>query len=49
MLGLGETQAQILQTLRDLRDHQVDMITIGQYLQPTEFHHPVIDYVHPDV
>ena len=48
MLGLGETEAQILQTLQDLRHHNVEMLTLGQYLQPTEFHHPIIDYIHPD-
>src|SRR5690606_18231974 len=41
MLGLGETLEQVQATLRDLRAHDVDMITIGQYLQPTAHHHPV--------
>ncbi|MCK9511464.1 MAG: lipoyl synthase [Pigmentiphaga sp.] len=48
MLGLGETDEEILQVMRDLRDHQVDMLTIGQYLQPSEHHLPVLRYVHPD-
>ena len=48
MLGLGETKEQVLATLRDLREHQVDMITIGQYLQPTPHHHPVIRYWTPE-
>ncbi len=48
MLGLGENQKQVEKTLRDLRDHQVDMITIGQYLQPTAHHHPVMRYWTPD-
>ena len=48
MVGLGETNDQVLETLRDLRDHDVDMITIGQYLQPSKFHAPVERYVHPD-
>ncbi len=48
MLGLGETQEQVLQTLRDLRAHDVEMITIGQYLQPTPHHHPVMRYWTPD-
>ncbi|HBM22557.1 MAG TPA: lipoyl synthase, partial [Alcanivorax sp.] len=48
MVGLGETNDQVLETLRDLRDHGVDMITIGQYLQPSKFHAPVERYVHPD-
>jgi lipoic acid synthetase len=48
MLGLGETMEQVQQTLRDLRAHDVDMITIGQYLQPTAHHHPVMRYWTPD-
>jgi lipoic acid synthetase len=48
MLGLGETREQVLKTLADLRAHDVDMITIGQYLQPTPHHHPVIRYWTPD-
>lgn len=47
MLGLGETREQVEQALRDLREHQVDMITIGQYLQPTPHHHPVMRYWTP--
>ncbi len=42
MLGLGETHEQVLQTLRDLRAHDVEMITIDQYPQPAPHHHPVI-------
>ncbi len=49
MLGLGETDDEILQVMRDLRDHNVDMLTIGQYLQPTAHHLPVLRYVHPDI
>ena len=48
MVGLGETDDEILATLRDLRVHDVDMLTIGQYLQPTKAHLPVARYVHPD-
>lgn len=48
MLGLGETRPQVEQALRDLRDHDVDMITLGQYLQPTPHHHPVIEYWTPE-
>lgn len=48
MLGLGETMEQVQQTLRDLRAHDVDMITIGQYLQPSAHHHPVMRYWTPD-
>jgi lipoic acid synthetase len=47
MLGLGETNAEIEQTLRDLRDHDVDMLTLGQYLQPSIHHFPVMRYVTP--
>ena len=48
MVGLGETDAEILQVLRELRSHNVDMLTIGQYLQPSGGHMPVRRYVHPD-
>jgi lipoic acid synthetase len=48
MLGLGETRDQVEATLRDLRAHEVDMVTIGQYLQPTPHHHPVIRYWTPE-
>ena len=47
MVGLGETYQQVQQTLRDLAEHNVDMITIGQYLQPTKHHHPVMYYWTP--
>ena len=48
MVGLGETDDEIVATLRDLRAHDIDMLTIGQYLQPTKAHLPVARYVHPD-
>ena len=48
MLGLGETDEEILAVMHDLRAHGVDMLTIGQYLQPTAHHLPVLRYVHPD-
>ncbi len=48
MLGLGETDAEILEVMRDLRDHHVDMLTLGQYLQPSAHHHPVMRFVPPD-
>jgi lipoic acid synthetase len=48
MLGLGETDGEVLQTLRDLRAHGCDLLTIGQYLRPTPDHLPVVEYVHPD-
>ena len=49
MVGLGETDAEVLDVLRDLRSSNVDIVTIGQYLQPTREHIPVDRYVHPDV
>jgi lipoic acid synthetase len=48
MLGLGENFEQVEAAMRDLRAHDVDMITIGQYLQPTPHHHPVIRYWTPE-
>jgi len=48
MLGLGETDEEIIEVMRDLRAHGVDMLTLGQYLQPTKHHLPVQRYVHPD-
>jgi len=48
MVGLGETDEEILQVMRDLRTHGVDMLTIGQYLQPSPHHLAVERYVHPD-
>ena len=47
MVGLGETDDEILTVMRDLRTHDVDMLTIGQYLQPTPGHLPVLRYVEP--
>jgi lipoic acid synthetase len=48
MVGLGETDDEILAVMRDMREHDIEMITIGQYLQPTRDHLPVERYVHPD-
>ena len=48
MLGLGETMEQVEGTLRDLRAHDVDMVTIGQYLQPSPAHHPLLRYWTPE-
>jgi len=48
MVGLGETDEEILQTMQDMRAHQIDMLTIGQYLAPSGHHLPVRRYVHPD-
>lgn len=47
MLGLGETKDEVIQTMHDLKDSDVDVITIGQYLQPTPKHLPVDRFVHP--
>lgn len=47
MLGLGETEEDVIETMQDLFDVGVDILTIGQYLQPTKAHHPVIDWVTP--
>src|SRR6187401_1124908 len=47
MVGLGETDDEILATMRDMRAHGIDMLTIGQYLQPSAQHLPVLRYVHP--
>lgn len=48
MLGLGETEADVLETMQDLKVAGVHVLTIGQYLQPTKNHHPVVDWIHPD-
>lgn len=48
MVGLGETNEEILEVMEDLRRHDVDMLTIGQYLQPSRHHIKVDRYVHPD-
>jgi lipoic acid synthetase len=48
MVGLGETDEEVLQVMQDMRDHQIDMLTIGQYLAPSTSHLPVRRYVHPD-
>lgn len=48
MVGLGETDEEVLQVMRDMRDHGIDMLTIGQYLAPSSSHLPVRRYVHPD-
>jgi len=48
MVGLGETNDEILEVMRDLRAHDVDMLTLGQYLQPSKHHLPVLRFAHPD-
>ncbi|MDW7535046.1 MAG: lipoyl synthase [Candidatus Nitrotoga sp.] len=48
MLGLGETDEEVLEVMRDMRTHDVQMLTLGQYLQPSDSHLPVLRYAHPD-
>ncbi|MGC3871934.1 lipoyl synthase [Halomonas sp. GXIMD04776] len=48
MLGVGETDEQVIEVMRDLRAHDVDMLTLGQYMQPSRNHLPVDRWVHPD-
>jgi len=48
MVGLGETDDEILAVMRDMREHGIDMLTVGQYLAPSNHHLPVRRYVHPD-
>jgi lipoic acid synthetase len=48
MVGLGETDEEILEVMRDMRAHHIEMLTIGQYLAPSNSHLPVRRYVHPD-
>ena len=48
MVGLGETREEVIELMQDCVDHKVDVLTIGQYMQPTKMHHPVVDWVHPD-
>lgn len=48
MVGLGESDEEILQVMQDMRAHSIDMLTIGQYLSPSSSHLPVTRYVHPD-
>ena len=48
MLGLGETDDEVIEVMQALRDHDVQMLTLGQYLQPTAYHSPVDRYVTPE-
>lgn len=48
MLGLGEDIEEVKSVMRDMREHKIDMLTLGQYLQPSRDHHPVERFVHPD-
>jgi lipoic acid synthetase len=49
MLGLGETEDEIYEAMDDLLANGVQILTLGQYLQPTRKHHAVIEYIHPDL
>ena len=48
MLGIGETKEEVIQVMKDMRAHHIDMITMGQYLQPSRHHLPIDRFVHPD-
>jgi lipoic acid synthetase len=48
MLGLGETQDEVFKAMDDLVENGLDVLTLGQYLQPTKMHHEVIEWIHPD-
>ena len=48
MVGLGETKIEVLELMRKLREVDVDIITIGQYIAPSKEHYPVVEYIHPD-
>ncbi|MDN4166248.1 lipoyl synthase [Cytophagales bacterium LB-30] len=48
MLGLGETEEEVCKAMDDLAKNGLDILTLGQYLQPTKMHHEVIEYIHPD-
>lgn len=49
MLGLGETEEEVLETMSDLRQVGVDILTLGQYLQPTPKHLPIVEFIHPEM
>lgn len=49
MLGLGETKDEVVESMKDLRASNVTILTLGQYLQPTKEHLPVVEFIHPDV
>jgi len=49
MVGLGETKEEVLSALGDLRKIGCDILTVGQYLPPSKAHHPLIEYIHPDI
>jgi lipoic acid synthetase len=47
MLGFGETEEEVIGAMRDLRVHQCDYLTLGQYLAPSDRHYPVKEFIHP--
>lgn len=49
MLGLGETEAEVMEAMDDLVNHKCDVLTLGQYLQPTKMHLNIEEFIHPDV
>lgn len=49
MVGLGETVEEVYELMEDLHRHDCDVLTIGQYLQPTKMHLPVHEFIHPDL
>lgn len=49
MLGLGEKEDEVVEVFKDLRDYGCDLLTIGQYLAPSKNHHPIVEYIHPDM
>lgn len=49
MVGLGEEESEVIQLFKDMREVRCDFLTIGQYLSPSKNHHPVIEYIHPDM
>ena len=48
MVGLGETDEEVIEVMQRMREHDIDMLTLGQYLQPSRSHLPVQRFVHPD-
>jgi lipoyl synthase len=49
MVGLGETREEVIQVMRDLIETGCELLTIGQYMQPTPAHLPVVEYIHPEI
>lgn len=48
MLGIGETREEVIEVMKDMKAHRIDMVTLGQYLQPSRDHLPIERFVHPD-